>query len=114
VTGRSAIGQTEDTSELRQPDPVATLVEYWLGELDEAREGQLDCNLLGLRRIAARAAEPGRHAGGIRAAVLAGVVQGVVTAPFVERLAARGCVCGSTASRTTAAFTAPSRPKTTC
>ena len=34
-------------SSCASPIPLATLLEYWLGELDEAREGQLDEHMLG-------------------------------------------------------------------
>jgi hypothetical protein len=72
------------------PIPLGTLVEYWLGELDEAREGQLDEHLLGCGHCSANLQGLVDIGGGIRTAVRAGAVQGVVTGAFVERLADKG------------------------
>jgi hypothetical protein len=72
------------------PIPLATLVEYWLGELDEAREGELDEHLLGCSHCSANLQSLVDFAGGIRAAVRAGAVPAVLTDAFLKRLAAQG------------------------
>jgi hypothetical protein len=72
------------------PIPVATLLEYWLGELDEAREGQLDEHLLGCGRCSADLQSLVDIASGVRSAVRAGAVRTVITDEFVRRLAAQG------------------------
>jgi hypothetical protein len=72
------------------PISVATLLEYWLGELDEAREGQLDEHLLGCGHCSANLQSLVDIAGGVRAAVRAGAVRTVITDEFVQRLVARG------------------------
>ncbi len=72
------------------PIPLATLVEYWLGELDEAREGRLDEHLLGCGHCSANLQSLVDIAGGIRTAVRAGAVPAVLTDAFLKRLAAQG------------------------
>jgi len=72
------------------PVPPATLLEYWLGELDPAREGELDEHLLGC-------ADCSDHLQGlvdlgneVRAVVRQGFIQTILTDDFVKRLAAQG------------------------
>jgi hypothetical protein len=72
------------------PIPPATLLEYWLGELDEAREGALDEHLLGCGHCSANLQRLVDIAGEVRAAVRAGAVCTAVTDAFVQRLAAQG------------------------
>ena len=72
------------------PIPAGTLLEYWLGELDKAREGQLDEHLLGCGHCSANLQGLVDIGGAIRAAVREGAVQGVVTGAFVKRLAEKG------------------------
>jgi hypothetical protein len=72
------------------PIPLATLLEYWLGELDEAREGALDEHLLGCGHCSATLQGLVDLAGEVRAAVRAGAVHAVLTDAFVKRLAAQG------------------------
>jgi len=72
------------------PIPLATLLEYWLGELDEAREGQLDEHLLGCGHCSANLQSLVDLGGEVRTAVRAGAVHAVLTDPFVKRLAAQG------------------------
>ena len=72
------------------PVPLATLVEYWLDELDEGQEGLLDEHLLGCGQCSANLQSLVDIAGGVRAAVRAGAVHAVLTGAFVERLAAQG------------------------
>lgn len=72
------------------PIPIATLLEYWLGELDEAREGPLDEHLLGCGHCSANLQSVVEIAGGIHAAVRAGAVRAVLTDAFLKRLAAQG------------------------
>jgi len=72
------------------PIPVATLLEYWLGELDAARESALDEHLLGCGHCSANLQGLVDLAGEVRAAVRAGVLHAVLTDAFVKRLAAQG------------------------
>jgi len=73
-----------------RPIPLATLLEYWLGELDEAREAQLDEHLLGCGRCGASLQGLVDIGDGIRAAVRAGAVGAVLPDVFLKRLAAQG------------------------
>jgi len=72
--------------------PVAfpALVEYWLGELNEAAEARLDEHLLGCGACSERLAGIVALADGIRAAFAHGKVRAFVTEAFVQRLAERG------------------------
>jgi Putative zinc-finger len=72
------------------PVALATLLEYWLGELDEAREAALDEHLLGCGHCSASLQSLVDLAGEVRAAVRAGAVHTVVADAFVKRLAAQG------------------------
>ncbi|MCZ7564964.1 MAG: zf-HC2 domain-containing protein [Burkholderiales bacterium] len=72
------------------PITLATLAEYWLGELDAEREAELDEHLLGCGECSAALAGLAELAGGVRALVRAGAVRTVVTDAFLERLAAAG------------------------
>jgi len=72
------------------PIPLATLLEYWFGELDEGREAQLDEHLLGCGHCSASLQSLVDLAAAVRAAVRAGAVHTVVTDAFVQRLAAQG------------------------
>ncbi len=72
------------------PIPVATLLEYWLGELDEAREGPLEEHLLGCSDCSASLQILVDIAGGVRAAVRAGTVGVILTDACLKRLAAQG------------------------
>ena len=72
------------------PIPLATLLEYWLGELDAAREAQLDEHLLGCGHCSANLQGLVDLGGEVRAAVRAGAVHAVLTDAFVQRLAAQG------------------------
>ncbi|HTN50611.1 MAG TPA: hypothetical protein VMK32_14385 [Burkholderiaceae bacterium] len=72
------------------PIPLATLLEYWLGELDAAREGELDGHLLGCSHCSASLQSLVDLAGGVGAAVRAGALDAVLSDAFVQRLAARG------------------------
>jgi hypothetical protein len=72
------------------PIPRAALLEYWLGELDEAREAQLDEHLLGCGRCSEALQELVVLADAVRAAVRGGAVNAVLTDGFVKRLAAEG------------------------
>jgi hypothetical protein len=72
------------------PIPLATLLEYWLGELDEARETALDEHLLGCGQCSATLQSLVDLAGEVRAAVRAGAVLAVLADAFVKGLAAQG------------------------
>lgn len=72
--------------------PIAfeTLVEYWLGELDEANEARVDEHLLGCDQCSASLQSLVELAGGLRSLVRQGAVPAVVTGAFVARLAKQG------------------------
>jgi hypothetical protein len=72
------------------PLSVASLLEYWLGEMDAAREIQIDEHLLGCGRCSANLQSVIEIGGGIRAAVRAGGFHGVLSNAFLKRLAAHG------------------------
>ena len=72
------------------PIPLETLLEYWLGELDEVREAALDEHLLGCGHCCATLQGLVDLAGEVRAAVRAGAVHAVLADAFVKRLAAQG------------------------
>jgi hypothetical protein len=66
-----------------RPIPLATLVEYWLGELDEGHDTPLEEHLLGCGDCSASLQSLVDIAGGIRAAVRGGAVHGA-TGAFVS------------------------------
>lgn len=70
--------------------PLATLLEYWLDELDEAGDARIAGHLLGCAACSANLQGLLDLAGGVRAAMQAGLLQVVVPDAFLERLAARG------------------------
>jgi anti-sigma factor RsiW len=70
-------------------DP-ATLLEYWLGELHEAREEALERHYLGCEACSARLAEVEALGSGVRRAFAAGRVGAFLTSAFVERLRSSG------------------------
>ena len=78
------------TRPCQSPVPLATLVEYWLGELDSAREAELDEHLLGCGHCSAALQALVDLGDGIRALVRAGAVRAVVSDAFVQQLAAAG------------------------
>ena len=69
---------------------LETLLAYWLGELDEAREAALEEHYLGCAACSARLAEVEALADGVRGAFAGGGVGTVVTPGFVEKLRSRG------------------------
>ncbi|MGH6622896.1 MAG: hypothetical protein ACREBN_02940 [Burkholderiaceae bacterium] len=72
------------------PIPLTTLLEYWLDELDEGRDEQLDEHLLGCGHCSANLQNLVDLTGEVRAAVRAGAVRAVLADAFVQRLAAQG------------------------
>ena len=72
------------------PIAPATLVEYWLGELDAEREAQLEEHLMACDACTAALSGLAEVAAGIRALVGQAVVHTVVTDAFVQRLAGAG------------------------
>jgi hypothetical protein len=78
------------TRRCASPIPLATLAEYWLGELDATREAELDEHLLGCGHCSAELQRLADLGDGIRALVGTGTVRAVVTDAFVKRLAATG------------------------
>lgn len=74
----------------RQPLPWDVLVRYWLGELDDDATQQVDRHLLGCDACGARLDEIIALADGVRGALKAGLVTGIVADTFAQRLAERG------------------------
>ena len=72
------------------PIAFATLVDYWLAELDEAAEARVDEHLLGCGECSENLQSLVGLAGGIHALVRQGAVHAVVTDAFLERVAAQG------------------------
>lgn len=72
------------------PLALDLLVEYWLGELDEAREHVVEEHLLGCGTCAANLDSLVALTEGMRAAVRRGAVRAVASGALVERLAAGG------------------------
>jgi hypothetical protein len=72
------------------PTPVATLIGYWLGELDGAREAELEEHLLGCEVCSAQLRHLVRLGEGIKHATRAGSVHAVLPAAFIQRLQASG------------------------
>lgn len=77
-------------TDCRQPLGLDLLVEYWLGDLDEARTDALDLHLLGCDACGARLDEIAALGEGVRLAFAEGLVGAVVGQPFAQRLAERG------------------------
>lgn len=69
---------------------LATLLSYWLGELDESREAALEEHYLGCAECSARLGEVEALATGVRRAYSRGLVHAIVTPGFVEQLRSRG------------------------
>ena len=69
---------------------LETLLAYWLGELDEALEGEVEAHYLGCDACSARLAELEALAAGVRGAFASGRIGTVLTPAFVERLRERG------------------------
>jgi hypothetical protein len=72
------------------PLDEASLLAYWLGELDEAEDARIGEHLLGCGPCTASAQWLADAASGVRSLVDAGAVQAVVTDPFLKRAAAGG------------------------
>ena len=72
------------------PAPMATLIGYWLGELGDAREAELEEHLLGCEICSAQLRELVRLGEGIRHATRAGSSHAVLPAAFIGRLQASG------------------------
>lgn len=72
------------------PIPLATLLEYWLDEVDETREDPIDRHLLGCESCSAALQALVDLGGAIRMAARAGAVHVALPIAFVERLAADG------------------------
>ena len=72
------------------PTPAATLIDYWLGELEGEREAELEEHLFGCEACSARLRDLARLGEGIGHAMRAGHVPAVLTAAFIRRLQASG------------------------
>jgi hypothetical protein len=68
----------------------ATLLAYWLGELDEAEESRVEEHYLGCAECSAQLAVVEGLASGVRRAFSAGRVGAVITPAFAERMRSRG------------------------
>lgn len=77
-------------STCKAPIDFCALVEYWLGELDEAAEARIDEHLLGCEKCSENLAEFVALARGVRAAFTQGTVRAFITEAFVKRLAEQG------------------------
>lgn len=78
------------TASCATPTPMAILEAYWLGELDGARESELEEHLFGCARCSSRVRELVQLADGIRSATREGRLHGVVSAPFIRDLQEAG------------------------
>jgi len=67
-----------------------TLIEYWLGELEEDAEAQVEEHYLGCDYCSRRLAELNTLGQGVRAVARASGVNAIVNEPFVHRLAEHG------------------------
>ena len=72
------------------PALAATLIDYWLGELDGEREAELEEHLFGCEACSTRLRDLVRLGEGIGHAMRAGHVPAVLTAAFIRRLQASG------------------------
>lgn len=72
------------------PIALATLLEYWLGELDEASEARVEEHFLGCDECSENLQSVVELAGGLRALVREGTAHAVLTDGFVARAAAQG------------------------
>lgn len=79
---------TQDTC--AAPVPFPTLVEYWLGELDDADERGVEEHLLGCGHCAGQLGELAALASGIRSAFRRGAIRTIVSDAFLKRLAQAG------------------------
>ena len=72
------------------PVSLSTLLEYWLGELEPARESAVDLHLLGCGPCSTLLESLVDIAGGVRAVVRKGAVHAALSDAFVKRLGAGG------------------------
>jgi hypothetical protein len=72
------------------PIEFSTLIEYWLGELDERASEHIDGHILDCGACSARLAEIVALGSGIRDAIVKGEVRAFITGDFVKRLGERG------------------------
>ena len=72
------------------PVPLATLVDYWLGEIGGDEEHRLDAHLLACESCTRRLQELVDLGAGIRALIGKGAVHGVISAGLLERLVKAG------------------------
>jgi anti-sigma factor RsiW len=68
------------------PVPFAALLDYWLGDLDAAREEAIERHLFGCGECCAGLERIAELAGGIRALLRRGEIAAAVTPAFVEAL----------------------------
>ena len=68
----------------------ATLSDYWFGELDSKAETAVEEHYLGCAECSARLAQVEALASGVRRAFTSGLVRGVVTPAFVEKMRSSG------------------------
>ena len=72
------------------PTPMATLIAYWLQELEGAEESRLEEHLFACAECSARLQELARLGEGVKKVAQAGALTAIVSAPFIERLQAAG------------------------
>jgi anti-sigma factor RsiW len=79
-----------NVSRCKVPMPMATLIAYWLDELEGAEESQLEEHLFACAECSARLRELARLGEGVRKAARDGAVTAIVSAPFIERMQSAG------------------------
>jgi hypothetical protein len=78
------------TERCAAPVSLATLIAYWLGELDEDAEQKVEAHYFGCADCAGALAELAALGDAIRASFAGGTLHAVVSAAFVERMKQRG------------------------
>jgi hypothetical protein len=72
------------------PTPVQTLIAYWLGELEGAREAELEDHVFGCESCSARLRHVMQLGDGVKRVTRTGSVHAVLTAEFIRRLQGSG------------------------
>jgi len=77
-------------SSCRVTFPAQSLTSYWLGELDDRTQSELEEHMFGCAACIERLSALARLAEGVRLAARSGNVRAILTAPFVKRLQGLG------------------------
>jgi anti-sigma factor RsiW len=78
------------TNPCAEPLSLATLLAYWLGELDDDAERQAEEHFFGCAHCSGNLDELATLAGTIRSAFASGILTTVISAAFLERMKQRG------------------------